>query len=491
MSQCLILWSDTPWPRGTDHRFKVMASGYQRPLGPYVIADALTKGGYTTSVLDHTGRDWDQLWALVEPHLDCTTLWVGISTTFSIQGCFGLLDVKEDWRKVLEFMGRVRTYSPRAQFLAGGYFAHIWRKLGWTVFLNHSDESLIDWTDRLHGGRPLLNKIIQGDHNQQFLTRPCLWQGSDSPQPGEALTLEISRGCRFRCQFCRYHLNGRSGGDYIRDPQCIREEMEYAYQQWGTVQWTLADDTFNESTEKLEALLGALENLSFQPRLTAYIRADLLESQPAQVGLLKDLGLDNAMFGIETLNPRNGPLIGKSRPPARTLDFIADLKGGAWSHVGLHSGFILGLPWDQPRTAAEEFVEWAVSSNCPLDSVSLEALNILRPAWRDGWAQVKTASQFDLDSERWGYVWQDPKEGEWTNMNTGMTASQAHADTGWASLEIYERGVGHRIAGFNYNRLLNLGIPAEELKNSHIKQLDAKWDLVKLTEQRHCPASSS
>ncbi len=495
MSDCVVLWADQPWPkRSRDPRIRVQDWGYQKPLGPWVVASSVRSLGLSVDVVNHTGMDWDQLWARVEPLLEKTTLWVGVSTTFNIRGCFGLARLREEWRSVLAFMARVRGRSPHCQFLAGGYFALVFKRLNWWVFPGHGDQSILDFTRQLQSGLLVAdqNRTVMGDQNVQFLTTPTRWDPQqDGVLPGEALTVEISRGCRFKCSFCRYHLNGRPPGQYVRDPDCIREEMLAAWQQWGTEHWTLGDDTFNETTEKLSALVKSFEKLPFRPKLTAYLRVDLLESHPEQIGLLKDLGISNAMFGLETLNRQNGQIVGKGRDPQRSIDFIAELRNRHWPGVGLHSGFILGLPWDRPKETAEEFVEWAVSDNNPLHNVSLEALNIMRPNWRDHWAQFNTLSEFDRNAEKFGYLWLDPGSVNWTNSNTGMDYDSATTDVEWATVELFEKAKNFRIAGFTWNRLYNLGIAPQELDTSTWKMLSQQYDLEQLTHARHSEDSSS
>jgi hypothetical protein len=490
-TQCVILWSDHSWTDRDNEISRALNAGYQKSLGPYLISSALAAQGYSTEVVNMSYMTWDQLWARVEPLLDQDTLWVGVSTTFAVRGLFGLMTLKSDWRQIMQFMARVRTVSPKCQFAAGGYFSGVWTRLGWWVFKNHSDESIVAWTDHLAGRNPLwthTNRIIEGNHNVLFKSRVHTWRGVTQ---GEALPLEISRGCRFKCAFCRFSLNGRAKNDYLRDPQCIRAELEANYAQWGTTRYTLADDTFNESTEKLESIWLAVKDLKFRVKFSAYIRVDLLESHPEQIQLLRNLGIENAMFGIESLNPRNGPIIGKARDPQRTIDFIAELRTQHWPGVGLHIGFILGLPWDRPESSGAELADWAVSDQCPLHSVSIESLNIIRPAWRKFWSENNTLSLFDADAEKYGYLWLDPREQEWTNSNTGMSLTQAYLDSYRAAEKIFHHADQHRVAGFAFNRFINLGIPESALTTQTIKQISQQWDLPELTRQRHWLCSSS
>jgi len=487
----VILWGDHSWAQapGPDRGIAELGqTGYQKYLGPYVIAQSLRSRGYSVAVLDITGMDYPTVTARVLSMVTAQTLWVGVSTTFLVTGSFGIQNLRRDWPRVMAFSSRIREQAPKCQFLAGGYFATAYRRLGWWIMKNHSDESIIDFTDWSAGRSPLYSpgkdRSIEGNHNRRFIDTAHQWTDQDGVQQGESLPMEISRGCRFSCAFCRYNLNGRAKNDYIRSELCLTTEIKNNHQQWAVNRYTLGDDTFNEDTDKLKKIASAVDQSAVDFRFSAYLRLDILESHPEQISILKDMGIENAMFGIESLDLRNGRAVGKSRDPRRQLDFLADLKAKHWPRVGLHSGFILGLPWDQPGDSAQALVDLAVSKDCPLDSLSVEALNIIRPAWKKIWGENNTLSQFDRSAEDHGYTWLDPKSGEWTNTLTGMTASQAHKDAHWAIEQIYKKGSQTRIAGFHFNRLYNIGVAVKDLESLNLRQLNEKYNLVELSLAR-------
>jgi hypothetical protein len=77
--------------------------------------------------------------------------------------------------------------------------------------------------------------------------------------PGEALPLDISRGCIFACRFCNYPHLGKSKTDYIRGMEYVKEELIYNYENFGTTNYMILDDTFNETLVKMDAFYKMVE----------------------------------------------------------------------------------------------------------------------------------------------------------------------------------------------------------------------------------------
>ena len=108
---------------------------------------------------------------------------------------------------------------------------------------------------------------------------------------GETLPIEVSRGCIFKCKFCAFPLNGKSKLDYLRDPILIKEELQYNYEKYGTTHYFLSDDTFNDSTTKVEQIHKVVTSLPFKIKFTTYLRLDLLHAHQEQISMLEEMGL--------------------------------------------------------------------------------------------------------------------------------------------------------------------------------------------------------
>ena len=147
----------------------------------------------------------------------------------------------------------------------------------------------------------------------------------------ETLTLETSRGCIFKCKFCSFPLNGKAKGEGMRDPDILLAEFIRNYELFGTTNYTFADDTYNDSVEKITTLYEKVySKLPFKINFTTYARLDLMMRFPKTIDILKKSGLKSVVFGIETLNPKSAKSIGKGVDPNEQIEFIRRLKKDQW-----------------------------------------------------------------------------------------------------------------------------------------------------------------
>ena len=152
--------------------------------------------------------------------------------------------------------------------------------------------------------------------------------------------------------------------------------MLFRSNKYGVYRYSFADDTFNESVEKLQYLWdGCFSKLSFQVKFTAYLRLDLIMAYPEMIDLLKKMGLESALFGIETLDHQNAKVIGKGKDPKEQLEFLKLLKR-EWPDTTLFSGFIYGLPYDTVEKTTQEYIDF-INSNDVLDTVVVVPLYLL------------------------------------------------------------------------------------------------------------------
>jgi radical SAM superfamily enzyme YgiQ (UPF0313 family) len=88
-------------------------------------------------------------------------------------------------------------------------------------------------------------------------------------------------------------------------------EIRENFEKYSVKKYTIVDDTFNESTEKLNAIYESLKANDLQIEFSCYIRLDLVARNPEQIVLLKKMGCTSVFLGIETLNERAAKAIGK------------------------------------------------------------------------------------------------------------------------------------------------------------------------------------
>jgi radical SAM superfamily enzyme YgiQ (UPF0313 family) len=131
---------------------------------------------------------------------------------------------------------------------------------------------------------------------------------------------------------------------------------------FGTTNYMFSDDTFNDSTYKLELLHEVFTTLPFRIQFVAYLRLDLLYAHPEQITLLKDMGLKSAAFGIESMNPRTAKFIGKGLAENKIKEFLPRLYYDLWNQeISIICSLIVGLPYETPEQLEESF-NWFINS---------------------------------------------------------------------------------------------------------------------------------
>lgn len=187
---------------------------------------------------------------------------------------------------------------------------------------------------------------------------PIEYEKRDFVLPSENLVLEASRGCKFKCDFCSYPILGVKG-DVTRSAESYKTQLQRDHDAWGTTVWNVTDETFNDSTEKLEKYANVTSQLSFNPYLIGYIRPDLLVSKRQDWPLLAELGMFGHYYGVESFNHQSVKSIGKGMHPDKIKAGLVDAKN-YFSSKGFYKGtisMIIGLP-GETRDTIEESKLW-------------------------------------------------------------------------------------------------------------------------------------
>jgi hypothetical protein len=236
-------------------------------------------------------------------------------------------------------------------------------------------------------------KIIYSNNKFSMESIGTEFLEEDYIQPDEALPIEVSRGCRFKCKFCAFPLNGRKKNDYIRSHECLRNELMQNYEKFGVTQYRFLCDTYNESLDKLEFMHHIISSLPFSIEFEAFIRHDLLTIE--QVKYLKHSGLTSAVLGIETLNKKSGEVIGKGMHPDETINRVELLRKEI-PHCHISTGIIVGLPED-----SVDNVEWLfqmVKRTDLFDRINAVDLQIRHKS------SLTALSDIEENCERYGYT---------------------------------------------------------------------------------------
>lgn len=408
-----------------------------RALGAYQLATELRRHGYTVKVVDFAGKIFadDKLFTtIVDRLVGPNTIFVGFSTTFFADYTVSSDDTShlvpglaEHWDKMKSYgedasmlpcnpqlfaqrCQYIRNKNPHLKIVAGGSKARsITHTVDYTV-VGLADASAVLLADHLKYGKHLPPDAYQAPDNDKqptcitydikgeqfpFAKSITKFEESDHIFPGEVLPVEVSRGCMFRCKFCSYPLLGRgkNSPEYVKHVDCLAEEFRYNYENFGCYKYFIIDDTFNETSQKLQMVLDAQQQAGIQIEFAAYLRIDLIERFPEQIELLKKIGIKSAFFGIESLNLESAQHIGKGLAPERIKDMCYKLKK-EWPDVALYGSFIIGLPHDNPEKI-QNTMNWLMESDNPLDGFVFNPLYIERGL---------VSSEFGRNAESYGYV---------------------------------------------------------------------------------------
>ena len=176
-----------------------------------------------------------------------------------------------------------------------------------------------------------------------------LYENRDYLSADEWLGIEFSRGCMFKCDFCNYPILGVKG-DYTRDADDFRNQVTDTYERFGVSNYVVADETFNDRTEKITKFADVVETLDFSPFFQGFLRADLLVSRPTDREELLRMNFLAQFYGIETFNHQSGKAIKKAMHPDKLKDGLIDIKKYFHTHGSKkYRGFIsliFGLPYE-------------------------------------------------------------------------------------------------------------------------------------------------
>lgn len=478
--------------------------GHVKPLGAYRIASELRSHGYSVKVVDFVGKimlNKELFIALLDKLIGSNTLFLGWSSTFF--GDYLNFDRKDmsgecksvatfnpartsddpfmypiEEEKFAEWLRRIKEKFTNIKIVYGGAYAvanaDLVDEIDYVV-CGLADTSVVDLANHLKNKTPLKYrpsmkhrwKIIDYDTvgaSYDFKNSLTTFEQTDHVFHGDTLIIETSRGCMFKCKFCSYPLLGRkkTDPDYHRSKECLIQELKHNWENFGTNKYVITDDTFNETTGKLESLLRVRDALGIDLQFTSYLRIDIINRFPEQIKLLKDLGFKGAYFGIESFNDRSSASIGKGIPSIKVKETLYKLKDIMGNKFNTTLGLIVGLPYETPDTLAKG-MEWVLDLESPVDSFTLFALKIRNSVF---------PSEFLKNYANYGY--QLDNSGSWYNKT-------------WSLKDCIELSEHYNKIGFNSGKqkltnqflfyLSVYGYDMNELKDIPLKELD--WNKFK------------
>ena len=488
---------------------------FTRTLGAYRVASSLIDEGYTCQVIDHINYfTVDEMIEALKLYLTPDTLWVGYSSTFVYPQDMDKINLdnvrtrdyglQTMYHHPYDDMVRLFDYvkaNSQAKIVFGGArspFFTIDPQIDYYVFGN-ADGSIIDLTNFLSGKTDKIQHIKELELKDDASGISRGWSksidSSDYPNPplssisthwwrpefhvlpGESLPMEMARGCIFKCKFCSFHLIGKKKGTYLRDNLQVRDDMIRIYEQTGTVNYWITDDTFNDDNDKIEDLHRLFTSLPFKIQFSCYLRIDLLNKYPHQAQLLKEMGLVGTFFGIETFNQRSGVAIGKGLAPNRVKDRLYWLREQWRGHVNMEAGMILGLPYDTPEYFYD-LLQWSTAPDMPLQSISFNPLSMYhyhrrKPEWD------KYSSEFSLNPEVYGYEFNEATATHWRLPSQNLDYKGVER---LAKQYNEIRNSMNFISGFNVPTMLNIGVSKEDLLSMTQQEIFKKYQTNNLDQ---------
>jgi radical SAM superfamily enzyme YgiQ (UPF0313 family) len=385
----------------------------QKAIGAYQIAHWVRQHGYTAQVIDHLDR-WNAntIVSMTEHFIGTETVAIGLSATFMFTTeeivSYNELDarwIKDSTRptvgEFIEAFKILKARYPKIKFILGGATSRLDRYRYSTLFdiklSGFAEEKIIDTlaklkTSGIHKSPPAIFDITTASHR---------WHPDDVIQPGEALPIELGRGCIFKCKFCSYRLTGKAKGSYLRSMDCIKDEILDNYEKFGTTRYFLLDDTFNEDIDKITAWYKMSQQLPFKIETTAYVRADLVWSAPETAYILQEGGLIGTFIGVESFHPKASMAVGKGWMGKHGKEWLPHLKNNLWKdQMSITMGFIIGLP-HEPEDSMYESQKWLIDNQ--INNWRFRTLEInLNSNDHDN------VSEFEKDITKYGYSFPCP-----------------------------------------------------------------------------------
>jgi len=266
--------------------------------------------------------------------------------------------------------------------------------------------------------------IVNNDHydNTEFKDSQIYWTDTDFIEPNDWLPIEIARGCAFNCAYCNYPRRGEF--DSYRHAKSMREELIRNYETFGVTKYTLVDDLYNDSKDKVRFLYDEVwSRLPFNPEWISFMRLDMFWADPESAEIVMASGARYGGFGIETLNDQAGKRIGKGLGKKRIIETLTHLKQVWADQVLIGANMIAGLPFE-PIESIHESIDWTMTTDL-IHGASWQYLQLTPP--NNNLIPINnlppdSKNRIDSDFDKFGVKWLD--RNNWIN-SAGVTNTMA------------------------------------------------------------------
>lgn len=442
-----------------------------RSIGCYQIASWARQCGFSAVVIDHCHRyTAEDLFKLTQPHIDSQTLAVGVSSTFWKPEVSLEPDPKNhhepQWVTAARIL--IQEQYPDLSWILGGVNA----------VSQTGSRDYFDWikivTD--HENRLIFTLRSLSRHDKS--TDPVfdvknitpVFTADDHIQPYEVLPIELGRGCKFRCKFCRYEMIGKQPGTYLRNKTHLQEEIVYNFENWGVTRYFFLDDTVNETPEKIQDLIDIRMKTGIEFEWIGYCRLDLIGTNKKTIKLLKDSGLKGAYFGIESFHEAASKLVGKGWNGRYGKSCLLELQDQWQDQISFTLAFIIGIG-NENSEHIQQTHQWCIDQG--IHRWRFNGLNLIRNR------TMGNQSEFDINAELYGYRFTDPMRNHvwssdhWTSQEAENLAKILNKDANnYAKLAAWQLGNTATTTGQQFSELM--GVKVSDLNYAKLRQRSAE-----------------
>jgi len=338
-------------------------SHLSRSLGAHRIAHYLREQGWDIEVVDWA--NWwtlEQLQEFARSRINQNTKFVAFSHLFSM------------WSDQMEtFSAWIKSTYPEIKIISGSAVNPMFDSPAIDYYIQgYGEHAIVALLKYIVGNGPMPKfnlaasggkKVISAIHSYPAFPMRSLmvrYEDRDYIDSEEWLAIEFSRGCMFKCSFCNFPVLGVKG-DYTRDAEDFELQMKDTHDRFGVSSYIVADETFNDRSEKIQKFADVVEKLNFVPWFSGYIRTDLLISKPQDREHLLRMNFLGHFYGIESFNTASARAVGKGMKSEKIQAGLLEVKKYFETHnrklYRANIGLIAGLP-HETMTSLQQTFEW-------------------------------------------------------------------------------------------------------------------------------------
>jgi hypothetical protein len=398
-----------------------------RNMGAYKIASWLRDTqGWDVEVIDWGGF-WtlEELQEMINKRCSDKTVFIGFSDPWGPDSVVPeayvkynsiITYAKNKWPKIKTITG-----SPDISFsvLKTDYYIQGYAEYAILEVIKHimgTNTEKLKYT--LWGGGKLVNAL---DYPAYYMDDLFIrYEKRDFLDPIEQVGMELSRGCKFECDYCNYGPLGLKG-DNFRAVDNYIDNLKYMYDEWGINTFFFADSTANTNLEKLHLMAEGTAKLNWKPWICGFTRIEILLAHPNTWDSMIAMGYVGHHYGIESFTHKSAKLIGKGLHPDKVKAGLIKVKDYFKPRSNYRSvmTFIAGLPYESLESHLDG-LKW-VDINMPDEVYRTYPLSIPNPRYSGHMRN----SLFSGSYEKYGYV--DLNTGppkthiDWYNKESGLS----------------------------------------------------------------------